>query len=48
MKGRIIAAFGILLAGCADNGGNAADEMPAAESSNAAAPSPDVNSPEAP
>ena len=46
MKRRIIAAFGILLAGCADNAGNAVDEMPAAGSNNAAAPSPEVNSPQ--
>ena len=46
MKRRIIAALGILLAGCADDAGNAVDEMPAAASNNAAAPSPEMNSPE--
>ena len=48
MKRRIIAAFGILLVGCADNAGNALNEVPAAESNDAGAPSPEVNSPEAP
>lgn len=48
MKRRVIAAFGILLAGCAENAGNAVDEVPAAESNDAAAPSPEMNSPETP
>ena len=49
MKRRVIAALGILLAGCADNAGNnALNEVPAAESNGAAAPSPEMNSPETP
>jgi uncharacterized membrane protein len=49
MKRRIIAALGILLAGCADNAGNAVDEMPAVASNNAAAPSsPDIIATETP
>lgn len=45
MKRRIVAALGILLAGCADNAGNAVDEVPAAESNGATASSPEMNSP---
>ena len=48
MKRRMIAALGVLLAGCADNAGNALNEVPVAESNGAAAPSPEVNSPETP
>ena len=46
MKRRIIAALGILVAGCSDNAGNALNEVPAAESNGAAAPSPEMNSPQ--
>ena len=48
MKRRIIAAFGILLAGCADIAGNEVNEVPSAESNSARARSPEGNSPEAP
>ena len=48
MKRRIFAALGIILAGCADKADNALNEVPAAESNGAAAPSPETSSPETP
>ena len=48
MKRWIIAAVGIFLVGCADNTGNALNEVLAAESNGAAGPPPKTNSPETP